>query len=99
MVQNKGSKKNWKKVKIKKKSVKVEIKSKSQHIVALARTEVRFASFFSGGFITAIVVNPLERKLKKCTSVHCAKVKKYYFTLMKIFYSMLKFDPHILQGK
>ena len=33
-------------------------------------TEVRFASFLSGGFITAIVVNPLERKLEKRTSVH-----------------------------
>jgi hypothetical protein len=33
-------------------------------------TEIRFASFFSGGFITAIVVNPPERKLAKCTSVH-----------------------------
>ena len=28
------------------------------------------ASFLSGGFITAIVVNPPERKLPKCTSVH-----------------------------
>ena len=34
-------------------------------------TEVRFASFFSGGLITAIVVNPPERKLAKCTSVQC----------------------------
>ena len=33
-------------------------------------TEVRFASFLSGGFITAMVVNPPERKLTKCTSVH-----------------------------
>ena len=32
-------------------------------------TEVHFASFLSGGFITAIVVNSLERKLAKCTSV------------------------------
>jgi len=32
-------------------------------------TEVRFASFFSGGLITAIVVNLLERKLVKRTSV------------------------------
>jgi hypothetical protein len=32
-------------------------------------TEVRFASFFSGGFITAIVVNPPEKRLTKCTSV------------------------------
>ena len=35
-------------------------------------TEVRFASFLSGGFITAIIVNPLERKLAKRTAVHCA---------------------------
>ena len=34
-------------------------------------TEVRFASFFSGGFITAIVVNLPERKLAKRTSVQC----------------------------
>ena len=34
-------------------------------------TEVHFASFLSGGFITAIVVNPPERKLTKRTSVHC----------------------------
>ena len=34
-------------------------------------TEVRFVTFLSGGFITAIVVNPPERKLKKRTSVHC----------------------------
>ena len=34
-------------------------------------TEVRFASFHSGAFITAIVVNPPERKLAKRTSVHC----------------------------
>ena len=33
-------------------------------------TEVCFDSFLSGGFITAIVVNPPERKLAKCTSVH-----------------------------
>ena len=32
--------------------------------------EVRFSSFFSGGFITATVVNPPERKLAKRTSVH-----------------------------
>ena len=35
-------------------------------------TEVRFASFLSGGLITAIVKNPPERKLAKRTSVHCA---------------------------
>ena len=35
-------------------------------------TEVRFASFLSGGFITAIVVNSLERKLANRTSVQCS---------------------------
>ena len=30
---------------------------------------VQFASFLSGGFITVIVVNPLESKLEKRTSV------------------------------
>ena len=34
-------------------------------------TEVRFSRLCSGGFITAIVVNPSERKLAKGTSVHC----------------------------
>jgi hypothetical protein len=34
-------------------------------------TEVYFASLFSGGFITAIVVKPPEKKLAKRTSVHC----------------------------
>jgi hypothetical protein len=32
-------------------------------------TEMRFAFFLSGGFITAKVVNPPERKLAKRTSV------------------------------
>jgi hypothetical protein len=32
--------------------------------------KVRFASFISGGFITAIVVNLTEKKLAKITSVH-----------------------------
>ena len=32
---------------------------------------MRFASFLSGGFITAIVVNSPERKLTKRTSVRC----------------------------
>ena len=33
-------------------------------------TEVRFASFLSGGFITAILVNPPKMKQAKRTSVH-----------------------------
>ena len=36
-------------------------------------TEVRFASFLSGGFIAMALINPLERKLVKRTSVHCIK--------------------------
>ena len=32
---------------------------------------MRFASFFSGGFITKAVINPPESKLAKRTSVHC----------------------------
>ena len=32
-------------------------------------TKVRFSSFFSSGFITAMLVNPPERKLAKHTSV------------------------------
>ena len=36
-------------------------------------TKVHFASLLSGGFITATVVNPPERKLAKRTSVHCVE--------------------------
>ena len=32
---------------------------------------MRFANFLFGGFITAIVVNPPEKKLAKRTSVDC----------------------------
>ena len=32
-------------------------------------TDVQFASFFSSGFITAIAVNPPERRLAKRTSL------------------------------
>ena len=35
-------------------------------------TEVRFAIFQSGEFITAIIVYPTERKLTKLTSVQCS---------------------------
>ena len=34
-------------------------------------TEVHFASFLSSGFTTMAVINPLERKLTKRTSVQC----------------------------
>ena len=33
-------------------------------------TEVRFVSFLSGDFATMAVIDPPERKLAKCTSVH-----------------------------
>ena len=39
------------------------------HSYILPCTEVRFAFFLSGGFITVIVVNPPERKLAKRTFV------------------------------
>ena len=32
-------------------------------------TDMRFASFLSGGFTTMAVMNPPEKKLEKCTSV------------------------------
>ena len=44
--------------------------SKLKYIFSSHCTEVRFASFLFGGFISAIVVNPSERKLAKSTSVH-----------------------------
>ena len=37
-------------------------------------TKVQFASFQSVGFITVTVVNPLESKLAKRTSVQCGAV-------------------------
>ena len=37
-------------------------------------TKVRFASFLSDGFTTMAAINPPERKLSKCTSVHCLKI-------------------------
>ena len=38
---------------------------------------MRFASFLSGGFITASVANPPESKLAKCNSVQCCDWLKY----------------------
>ena len=40
-------------------------------------TEVCFPTFFFGGFITAIIVNPLERKLEKRASVQCVEMGIY----------------------
>ena len=42
------------------------------------RTEVRFASFFSGGFTTMALINPPERKLVKRTSVPIFAVIQYH---------------------
>ena len=47
-------------------------------------TEVRFVSFLSGGFITAIVVNPLERKLAKRRPKDSC-VKNFKLTSMTFF--------------
>ena len=52
---------------------------------ALQRTEVRFASFLSGGFTTMTLINPTEKKLPKRTFVwstahdFTAYIKKYHF--------------------
>ena len=54
-------------------------------------TEMRFASFFSGGFITAIVVNPPERKLAKRTSVYWCYLSIPLFPFEKT--SKEKFKP------
>ena len=40
-------------------------------------TEVRFASFLTGGFTTMAVLNPPERKLSKRTSMQCTAVQIY----------------------
>ena len=43
-------------------------------LIVMIIFDVCFAGFLSVGFITAIVVNPLKRKLAKCTSVQCSEV-------------------------
>ena len=60
---------------------------KYQNWIVDRSTEMRFASLFSGGFITTIVVNQPERKLAKRTSVRstarkflvCIKVSHDFF--------------------
>ena len=47
-------------------------------------TEVRFASFLSGGFTTMAVMNPPEKKLEKCTSVQCSGVEGYIIEDIKM---------------
>ena len=41
-------------------------------------TEVRFASFLSGGFTTMAVIDPPERKLAKRTSVYRVVLDCFY---------------------
>ena len=48
--------------------------SVKKHFFTKQCTEVRFVSFFSGGFTTMAVMNTPERKLSKRTSVHCLDV-------------------------
>ena len=42
---------------------------------AVDRTEVRFASFLSGGFTTRAVINPPEKKLANRTSVDWSTIQ------------------------
>ena len=55
---------------------------------------MRFASFLSSGFITAIVVNPPERKLAKRTSVQCeieqTQKRALFKKSLKSNYSLIK---------
>jgi hypothetical protein len=55
---------------------------------------VRFSSFFSGKFITAIAVNPPERKLAKRTSVQCeieqTQKRALFKKSLKSNYSLIK---------
>ena len=53
--------------------------SNSFPLATLLCTEVHFASFLSGLFITTIVVNPEERKLEKRTSAQWRVFNNYSF--------------------
>jgi hypothetical protein len=46
---------------------------------------MRFVSFLSGGFITAIEVNPPEKKLAKRTSVQCSHLEVDLLILSKFW--------------
>ena len=48
----------------------MEVVTKKWISNAMQCTEVRFASFLSGGFTIMAEINPPERKLAKRTSVH-----------------------------
>ena len=57
--------------------------------ITIKCTEVRFASFLSGGFTTMPVINPPERKLAKRTSVHWFKIYKIVSILQNCFVFVL----------
>ena len=57
-------------------------------------TEVRFASFLSGGFTTMAVINPLENKLAKRISVHCF-MGQYIELVIILPYSVAMTLPHL----
>ena len=46
-----------------------------QAVAAVECTEVRFATFLSGGFATMALINPPESKLAKRTSVEWCKAQ------------------------
>ena len=48
-------------------------------------TEVRFASFFSSGFITATEINPPERKLAKRTSVEWVTLESVLILVATVY--------------
>jgi hypothetical protein len=57
-------------------------------------TDVRFASFLSGGFTTMAVMNPPEKKLEKRTFMHCTDVihiKSRLNRPMKPFWVVLQY--------
>ena len=56
----------------------------------ILHTEMRFSSFLSGGFLTAIVVNPPERNLAKRTSVHWADGTNDSLTKCRIYYFFIE---------
>ena len=64
----------------------------SDHAPSLQCTEVRFASFFSGGFINAIAVNPPERRLAERTG----QKQKYYDILNPNWYEGGHFTSPVL---
>ena len=59
-------------------------------------TEVRIASFLSGGFTTMTVINPPEKKLAKRTYVHWSKLLCKRFTLWPSKYSEVSIKRPVL---